>query len=463
VTTSRWAIAFGLALLSASCASSPAADPSVAVTRAPSAVIQSSTAVTQDTATASSLSPPSSTATSPATEPAVVVVRTGSEVLAAAEFDQIAGMRVGLISHQNSVVGNDHLGDLLHAAPNVTLAAMFGPEHGARGDADAGEYVEDAIDAATGVPIFSLFGFTRKPTKDMLEGIDVLVYDLQDVGARYYTYISTMGLAMQAAARADVAFVVLDRPNPLGGQIGGGVLRDVNASFVGQYELPDVYGLTAGELALEIVRREALPGLENLQLSVVEMQGWDHSMVWQDTGLLWIPPSPAMTTPDAALLYPATIYFEATSLSYGRGTDQPFQVIAAPWLDAIALEGLLNGRALPGIDFRASSITPQMLPGMTVEPAFLGATIPAIELVVTDVHSLRATEVGVHLLDAVAQQAKEAGVEMLSRPDWMDQLSGSATLRRALEDGLTAEEILVLHARQQSRPRDVLEAAWIYD
>jgi uncharacterized protein YbbC (DUF1343 family) len=458
VTIYRWAVALGFALLSTSCSSSPAVEPSVEATQRPSNSTATATAeVTPET------SPASTTAPARTTAPTSVVVRTGSEILVAAGFDHIEGMRVGLISHQNSLVEGTHLGDLLHAAPNVTLAALFGPEHGARGDADAGEYVDDAIDASTGVPIYSLFGPTRQPTQEMLEGIDVLLYDLQDVGARYYTYISTMGLAMQAAAEADVAFVVLDRPNPLGGQIGGGVLMAPHTSFVGLYALPDVYGLTAGELALEIVRRDSIPGLEKLRLSVIEMQGWDHSMVWQDTGLPWIPPSPAMTTPDAALLYPATIYFEATSLSYGRGTERPFQVIAAPWLDAVALQDELRGRALPGIDFQATSITPRMLLDMTVEPVHLDETIPAIELVVTNAHTLRATEVGVHLLDAIVQQANAMGIDVLARPEWMDQLSGSTSLRRALEDGSTAEEILVLHQRQRSGAADVLQAMRIYD
>ena len=211
-------------------------------------------------------------------------------------FEELDGKRVGLIAHQNSVVDGTHLGDLLDAAPNVELVALFGPEHGVRGTADAGEYVADATDPSTGVPVFSLFGPTRQPTAEMLAGLDALVYDLQDVGARYYTYISTMGLAMQAAAAANIEFVVLERPNPLGDQIGGGVLEPQNASFVGQYPIADVYGLTSAQLARQIIDNQWLAGVDSLNFNAVGLTGWDPSMRWADTCLLYTSPSPRDAT-----------------------------------------------------------------------------------------------------------------------------------------------------------------------
>ncbi len=412
------------------------------------------------TSTATSTTAPTSTTTSTIPAPDV---RTGAARLVESDFALLDGTRVGLIAHQNSVVGESHLGDLLHAAPNVTLVAMFGPEHGVRGTADAGEYVDDAVDDSTGVPIFSLFGPTRKPTPDMLDGIDVLVFDLQDVGARYYTYISTMGLAMQAAAEADIDFVVLDRPNPLGGLLGGGVLEPERTSFVGQYPLTDTYGLTSFELARLIAANALLPGLDELTLDGVPLAGWDRSMRWEDTGLRWIPPSPAITTPDTALLYPATIYFESTNLSYGRGTDMPFEVIGAPWLDAEALHDDLASRDLPGVDFTATTIAPKMLPDMTVEPAYLGETLPALQLTVTDRATIEPSALGVHLLDAVFAQARSAGVDPLARPNWIDQLSGSDLLRRGIAGGeFTVEEILGIHAAQQAELEPLLESAHIH-
>jgi len=376
-------------------------------------------------------------------------VEPGAGRLVADDFAILDGKRVGLIAHQSSVVGDAHTADLLMAATNVELVALFGPEHGIRGIADAGEAVESSTDPSTGVPVFSLYGSTRSPTPDMLEGIDVLVYDLQDVGTRYYTYISTMGLAMQAAAANDIEFVVLERPNPLGSRVGGGVLEDARTSFVGQYPIPAVYGLTSMELAQLLVDEQLLDGLDTLTYTGVPAIGLDRSTTWAETGLVWIPPSPAITSPQTALLYPATIYFEATSMSYGRGTEIPFEVVGAPWLDAEALVGELRGREVPGVQVDATTIVPRMLPNMTVTPAYLDQEIPAVRLRVTDPEAFRPTEFGVHLLDAVFTQARSVGVDPLSRPDWLDQLSGSTLLRNGI-GVLSPDEIIAEHARQRA-------------
>ena len=369
-------------------------------------------------------------------------VQTGADRLVASNFAAIAGKRVGLISHQNSVVDGRHLADHLAASSDVVLVALFGPEHGARGDRDAGEYVEDTTDPATGVPVFSLFGETRQPTPEMLEGIDVLLYDLQDVGARYYTYVSTMGLAMQAAASADISFVVLDRPNPLGGRVGGGVLDEDATSFVGLYPVPATYGLTAGELALAALANNWLPGLESLQLSVIEMVGWDASMEWPDTGLDWIAPSPALTSALSALAYPTTVYLEATTLSYGRGTNRPFSLFGAPWMNAQRVADDLNARDLPGLRFTSTTATPQMLNEMTVEPAFLNVEIAAVEVDIVDHSAVGPAQAAVHILSVVTSEAKLAGIELFDRPEWLDQLSGSSRLREDLERGSSADKII---------------------
>ena len=447
-----------LVLLSAGCSgagsptSSSVADSTVASTTTTTAATTTTTTATTTPPTTAS----STTSTNPPTttsEQASVQVGTGAHRLVAANFAPLDGKRVGLIAHQSSVVGDSHIADLLNEAPNVELVATFGPEHGLRGTADAGEFVPSEIDPETGLPVFSLYGPTRQPTTEMLEGIDVLVYDLQDVGTRYYTYISTMGLAMQAAAANNIEFVVLERPNPLGGLVGGGVLEADRTSFVGQYPIPDIYGLTSMELAAVIIAEELLPGLEDLNFSGVPTINWTKSMRWEDTGLEWIPPSPAITSPDTALLYPATIYFEATSLSYGRGTEMPFEVLGAPWLNAEALQAELASRDLPGVEFDATSITPEMLATITVVPAYLGETIPAVQLEVTDPQAIRPAELGLHLLDAVFAQARAAGVDPLSRPEWLDQLSGSTLLRRGIAGGeFSVDEILA----QQDADRDTL-------
>ena len=407
------------------------------------------------------------TSTTTTTKAPVVGVLTGAQRLADTDFERFAGQRIGLIAHQNSVVdtegGTTHLLNAIDESANVELGALFGPEHGVRGTADAGVFLDDDIDPETGAPVFSLYGPVRQPSSSHLADIDVLFYDLQDVGTRYYTYISTMGLSMQAAAEANIPFVVLDRPNPLSSQLGGGVLEPANTSFVGQYAIPDIYGLTAGELANYIVANDALPGLDGLDLTVIELEGWDRSQTWEETNLEWIPPSPAITTPDAALLYPATIYFEATNLSYGRGTEMPFQVVGAPWLDAAAAAAELNGRDLPGVSFTATTITPDLLPGITVEPAYLGDTLPAIQLEVASATDIESAAVGVHLLEVIFAAASEAGVDPLSRPEWLDQLSGSTLLRAGLTGGVDAESIIANQQSTLASVTDALVAAQLYE
>jgi len=460
-----------IALLATACASSservtPAGSSSSTTTTTSS----TSTSSTTSSTTVETSDAPTTTA-SAAADPVVPdesVVRTGAQRLVDDEFAALSGRRVGLIVHQNSVVdvggAQRHLVDAAVEHPGVDVIALFSPEHGVRGTADAGELVDDSIDPTTGLPIFSLFGDTRQPTPDMLAGIDTLVYDLQDVGARYYTYISTMGLAMQAASEAGIDFVVLDRPNPLGGTIGGGVMSPERTSFVGQYPIPAQYGLTAGELAQLVLDEAWLNGLDGLTLSVVELDGWTRSMTWEDTNLPWIPPSPAITSPNTALVYPATIYFEALSLSYGRGTDAPFTRFGAPWLDADAVVEKLRSRNLPGVDAEAIDMTPMMLPDMTVEPAFLDQTIPAVQLIVTDPAALRPTEVGVHLLDIVVEQATLANVDPLARPEWLDQLSGSTLLRDAIVAGDVDPELIVeAQAAQRQGILSTLDGAQLYN
>lgn len=444
-----------LALASCSASSSPTStldEPTSPLASAPSSTtattdpdIEESVGNAPDptpTTTASTTAP---TATTPRPQ-----VKTGAQVLVESDFAAIDGKRVGLIAHQVSVVEGEHLGDLLDAATNVELVAMFGPEHGVRGDADAGEYVDDDIDPATEVPVFSLFGPTRQPTPEMLEGIDVLLYDLQDVGVRYYTYISTMGLAMQAAAEANIEFMVLDRPNPQSNvRIGGDVLDKTNTSFVGMYPIRELYGLTAGQLAIELTGGDLDPGYGDVALTVIELDGWTEDMIWEDTGLTWIPPSPALATPTAAYIYPATVYFEATSLSYGRGTDRPFQVFGAPWLDAERVAQELNALPIAGASFAATTITPAMLPGMTVEPAYLGQTIPAISFASLDPYTFDATTASVYLLDAMTEEASAQGINIVERPEWLDRLSGTSLLRTELiGERRPVSEILKIRAER---------------
>ena len=232
----------------------------------------------------------------------------------------------------------------------MTLTALFVPEHGGKGDKEAGETVASRLDKRTSIPTYSLYGATRKPTKQMLRNVDVLVFDMQDIGVRFYTFISTMGLAMQAAAEAGIPFVILDRPNPLGGQyVSGFVTEQPQISFIGQYQIPAVHGLTVAELARLIKGQRLLPGLENLHLEVIAMKGWARWMRWPDTKLPWQKTSPNIVDFETALVYAGIGLFEATSVSDGRGTPTPFTHLGAPWVDGKELASTLNSLGLPGV------------------------------------------------------------------------------------------------------------------
>lgn len=288
------------------------------------------------------------------------MVRTGLDVWSAEGFAALWGRSVGAIVNPTSVDSRfQHLADLLAASPGVKLRGLFGPEHGVRGAAQYMEAVDDvAKDPRTGVPVYSLYGSSFEslsPRPEWLEGLDALVFDIQDVGSRYYTYVYTMALAMKAAARAGIAFYVLDRPNPINGvQIEGNLLGRRYRSFVGLYELPNRHGMTAGELALYFNEHERI----GCDLTVVRCEGWSRWQHWGDTGLAFVPPSPNMPTPDTALVYPGMCLAEGTNVSEGRGTCRPFEQFGAPWLEADAVVDRLSREDLPGVRFRPVQFVP---------------------------------------------------------------------------------------------------------
>jgi uncharacterized protein YbbC (DUF1343 family) len=341
-------------------------------------------------------------------------VAVGAEVLAAARFAALAGKRVGLITNQTGRVGSQHLADLLSGTPNLKLAAIFAPEHGVRGQAEAGATVPGEVDASTGVAIHSLYGASRRPTPAMLRNLDVLVFDIQDVGVRFYTYISTMGLAMQAAAGARIPFVVLDRPNPLGGAyVSGFVLEAALRSFVGEYPIPIVHGLTVGELARMIQGERWLGGLDGLELNVVAMQGWQRSMRWPATGRAWVATSPNIPSFEAALVYPGMGLLGEAEVNEGRGTPTPFCLFGAPWIDGPRLVHSLNALRLPGVAFRSATFTPRSIPGVAVHPRFAGVALSGVRIAVTDIDRVEPLEVGMHVLAEIAAEARGRGIAPL--------------------------------------------------
>ena len=308
-------------------------------------------------------------------EPAVL--GTGAEALVAASFAPLQGRRVGLLTNHTGRVGDERLVDVLARAAGVRLAAILTPEHGLGGAVEAGASVASARDKATGLPVHSLYGATLKPTRDMLAGLDVLVFDMQDVGVRFYTYLSTMGLAMQAAARARIPFVVLDRPNPLGGEdVAGFVLEARHRSFIGLYAIPQVHGLTAGELARMLAGERLLGGLAQLDLEVVRLAGWRRGMRWPATGRAWLATSPNLPTFETALAYAGTGLVEQTAASEGRGTETPFLLVGHPAVDPDRLAARLAKAALAGVSFEPARFTRrQALAGVLAGTALVISTI----------------------------------------------------------------------------------------
>ena len=399
----------------------------------------------------------------PCETPPCAPVKTGAEALMERGFDLLDGKRVGLVVNHTARVDTTHLIDLVAAAPGVELAAVFGPEHGLRGTADAGESVADGRDARTGAPVYSLYGATRKPTPDMLRDVEMLVFDIQDIGARFYTYISTMGLAMQAAAEQGIPFVVLDRPNPLGGRyVSGFLLEPEHTSFVGQYPIPMVHGMTVGELAHMIRDRAMMEGLDALDLQVVEMEGWRRDMLWPDVGLPWIPPSPNIPDFETALVYPGAVFFEATAASEGRGTLQPFVQVGAPWLDGQAAADSLNARGLPGVRFEAASFTPTSIPGMASRPKLAEQPLEGIRHILTDERTFQPVETGIHVLDVFWRQAANVEEAFVNRPAGLARLAGTERLLDLLRQGASPETITASWERDVAAFREARAASLRY-
>jgi len=353
------------------------------------------------------------------------LVRPGIEVFLADVPTALRGKRVGLITNQSGIDRARRSDiDLIAQHPQLKLVALLAPEHGIRGTAAAGAKVEDERDPKTGIPIYSLYkSEDRGPTAEMLRDVDVLVYDLQEVGGRTWTYVSTMALAMQAAAKKGIPFVVLDRPNPIGGEIVEGALLDpAFKSFVGMYPIPARHGLTVGELATLFNQQHGI----GADLIVIKASAWRRSEWLDQTGLPWVNPSPNLRSLAALTSYPGSVYFEGTNLTEGRGTDRPFEQIGAPWLDAPAVAKVMNAMALPGVRFEAIT--------MTVEPTaakFPGQTIPGLRFIVTDREAYRPVRSSLLLIDRIRRRHP-------SEFAWgktIDRLTGSDKVRLAVDAG----------------------------
>lgn len=376
-------------------------------------------------------------------------VASGLDVLVKERFAPLRGLAVGLVCNPTAVDRRlRHAADLLHEARGVRLAALFGPEHGVRGDIQYMAAVEDERDRRTGVPVHSLYGknaASLRPDPGILRGLDALVFDIQDVGARYYTYQATMLFCMEAAARAKIVFFVLDRPNPIGGlAVEGPALRSGFESFCGVHDVAVRHGMTVGELA-GLYREER--GLD-LALTVIPCRDWRRGMHQRDTGLSWIFPSPNMPTPETALVYPGMCLLEGTNVSEGRGTTRPFELFGAPWLDGVRLAEALAAERLPGVRFRPASFVPTW-------DKHAGVRCHGVEVVVADRETFRSFRTGIACVAAArAQNPKRfrwrtEPYEFVEHLPAFDLLCGSAREREALERGRGWRDLTAEWAREE--------------
>lgn len=355
-------------------------------------------------------------------------VKTGIEVLASQHFAPLKGKRVGLITNPTGVDSNLRPTiDILFEAPEVDLAALYAPEHGVRGNIYAGDKVSNSRDTKTGLPIYSLYGKSRKPTAEMLRGIDVLVYDIQDIGCRSFTYISTMGLAMQAAAEQGIEFMVLDRPNPLGGnRVEGCPVETGYTSFVSQYPIPYIYGLTCGELA-RLLNGEGMTGTKPCKLTVIAMEGWTRDMDFADTGLPWVAPSPHIPQAISAYYYPMSgIAGELGTLSIGVGYTLPFELFGASWVDADTLADRLNALKLEGVIFRPIHYTP-------FYGTQKGSRLQGVQVHLVDRKTARLTEIQFYVMQEMAAlypSHKPFATAEESRLKMVDKVCGSNKIRQ---------------------------------
>lgn len=365
-------------------------------------------------------------------------VKPGIEVLVEKNSDLLKNKKIGIITNPTGVMKDlTHEVDFLFEQKDINLTAIFGPEHGFRGSAQAGGSEGYYLDSKTKLPVYDLYGKSRDQIAEIFKssGVDLLLFDIQDVGARFYTYIWTMSDSMEAAAIDGIPFVVLDRPNPVGGiKIEGPVLDPSYSSFVGRYPIAQQHGMTIGELAL-MFNEEFVPQKTNglkADLTVIKMENWHRDMLYKDTGLPWVMPSPNMPTTDTALVYPGTCMFEGTNMSEGRGTTRPFELIGAPYID-YQLATKLNDLNIPGVRFREAYFSPTF-------NKYANETVGGIQIYVTDQKVFNPIETSIRIM---VETKNIYGDNFEWRSDnWIDKLTGSDYVRKSIDEGKSADEII---------------------
>lgn len=385
----------------------------------------------------------------------------GAEVLINKHLDVLKDKNVAIVTNHTAVLKNGvHLIDTLYSL-GINISALFGPEHGIRGKASAGEKVRDGFDNKTGAPVFSLYGKNRKPTKVMLKNTDVILFDIQDVGARFYTYISTMYNVMSAAAEFGIPVIVLDRPNPINGSfVDGPVLELQNKSFVGIAPIPIAHGMTIGELAKYFKGERLLETDKEIDLTVIKCEGWQREYFFDETDLPWVNPSPNINSIEAALIYPGMCLIEATNVSEGRGTNKPFLNIGAPFIDNHELIKSLELSEIEGVEFLPVEFTPVSIEGVANNPKYEGEKCYGIEFKLTDRNKFNPVRLAINLIYEMKRLFPE---NFRINEKWMTKLYGSDNFFVMLEEGKTPIEIINSYQEQLNKFRQIRKKYLLYN
>ncbi len=374
-----------------------------------------------------------------------VDVTVGADILVSEEFKLIENKNIGIVTNHSAVLNNGvHLVDTLNNLDNVKILALFGPEHGIRGNAPDGQTIKDGFDAKTNIPVYSLYGKIRQPTKEMLKGIDVLIFDIQDIGARYYTFISTLYYTLISAAENDIPIIVLDRPNPIGGIIVDGPIRKEKfKSFVAIAPIPIQHGMTIGELAIMFNQEGWLGNGLKAKLTVVKLKGWQRDLFFDQCNLPWIKPSPNIPSLNTAILYPGMCLLEGVNISEGRGTYSPFLTFGAPYTNSNKLLTELNKLPHNGLELSETSFTPRSIKNMSTNPKYKDIQCNGIKINVVNKRDVKALRFGIQVLYAIHKLYPD---DFKFRRNWLDKLFGDTYLTKMIKNNSTPNQIFDMWA-----------------
>lgn len=368
-------------------------------------------------------------------------VKTGADILISEKLDLVKNKNLAIVTNHTAILNSGlHLVDALKRIDDIKIVALFGPEHGIRGDAPDGITIQNNKDAKTGIPVYSLYGKIRQPTKEMLENVDILIFDIQDVGARFYTYISTMYYSIKASAENNIPIIILDRPNPINGiRVEGPMLDPDYKTFVGISEMPIRHGMTVGELAEYFNQTEILETENNADLTVIKMKNWKREFYFDDCNIPWVKPSPNMPNLETAIVYPGLCLIEGTNISEGRGTYSPFLTIGSPYINSKEVISELSNYTIEGIELIDTSYIPIEIPNMASSPKYENEECNGININVTDRAKFQPIEFAVKLIYTIHKLYPE---NLTFRERGIDRLWGSSSFREEILSGINPNEII---------------------